>query len=389
MVERSVRPRLEGLLAAARARTLALIRPLTEAQTRKRPAPELGPILWDLGHVAAFEAAWLLGRAGERRLPAAFDPFARPRARRSAEELPGLRETLDEMERVRSEVLSRSRDGRLPLGSAEERFLVRMVAQHEGQHQETILQSIDALASSGERTGPPPLPPLPRLARAGADEDRLTFGGGRVVVGTGDREWSYDNERPAHEVELRPFRLDRFPVTNRRYREFVEAGGYRRRDLWSEDGWRAKEDEGWTAPLGWVDDRRGPGVVRFGRREPLDPACPVERISLFEAEAFARWCRARLPTEEEWEAAARGACGALPVAGGLYEWTASPFRPYPGFAVYPYPGYSRPFFTGEYRVLRGASRAAPPSLARPTYRNWDRPERRRLFAGLRLAWGDR
>jgi iron(II)-dependent oxidoreductase len=253
--------------------------------------------------------------------------------------------------------------------------------------------------------------------------------GGPFRMGTDDRSSAYDNERPSHTVELPSFAIDRFPVTARRFAAFVDGGGYDHPELWSEEGRAWLEETGERAPQGWVASPDGGWRVRrFGHLEPLDPREPVQHVSFFEAEAFARWSGGRLPTEAEWEKAAAwdpaarrartypwgeappgpehanldqtafgpapvgsfpagaSAYGAEQLLGDVYEWTTSPFTGYPGYSTFPYPEYSEVFFDQGYRVLRGASWATAAWVARATFRNWDYPRRRQIFAGLRLAW---
>jgi iron(II)-dependent oxidoreductase len=219
---------------------------------------------------------------------------------------------------------------------------------------------------------------------------------GSFVMGDASDRFVYDNERPAHEVALRAFRIDRTPVTNGAFEEFVEDGGYGRRELWSPEGWEHRRREGWQRPRYWTADG---GERRFERVEERRPELPVMHVSWYEADAFARWRGARLATEAEWERAARlregergnvdqldfepGPSGAF--VGDCWEWTATEFDGYPGFRAWPYREYSEVFFRDGYRVLRGASWATRPSVARETFRNWDHPQRRQIFAGFRCA----
>jgi gamma-glutamyl hercynylcysteine S-oxide synthase len=250
-------------------------------------------------------------------------------------------------------------------------FVYEMLLAHELQHQETMLQTIQL---SGVEYPAPPLEDM----QVAAD---VLMPGGPFMLGTDDEPWAYDNERPAHVVELPAFSLERHPVMNERVAEFVEDGGYRTRRFWSEAGWSWLQEEQVEAPLYWQRAPEGWLRRRFGRSEPVPPAEPVQHVSFYEAEAVAAWAGKRLPTEAEWEKAANEIEGTALV----WEWTSSAFTGYPGFEAFPYPEYSEVFFGDEYRVLRGGSWATDPLVARVTFRNWDFPQRRQLFSGVRLA----
>jgi iron(II)-dependent oxidoreductase len=303
-----------------------------------------------------------------------------------------------------------------------------MVIQHEAQHHETILQALD-LREDLEPYAVAGFAP-PRHESAVDDSEQIRIPGGPFLAGTDERTESYDNERPQHWVEVSAFGIDRFPVTNRRFAEFVEAGGYDRRDLWTSDGWDWRTDEDVEAPQGWIRQVGGGWLIRrFGHILDLDLSEPVQHVSFHEAEAFARFAGGRLPTEFEWEKTASwgpeattpriypwgstapsselanvgqsrwgpapvgsypsgvSAYGVEQLLGDVYEWTSSPFVGYPGFSAFPYPQYSEVFFDdADYRVLRGASWASSTAVTRSSFRNWDYRVRRQIFSGIRLAW---
>jgi iron(II)-dependent oxidoreductase len=301
-----------------------------------------------------------------------------------------------------------------------------LVLRHEQQHCETMLQTIQ-LARLDSFAGIPPEPRSDgRRIAAESSFDFVRVPGGRSVAGAAAGGFAYDNERPRHEVEIPEFEIGRTPVTNGAYLEFLANDGYRRRECWSEKGWSWKQRDGIERPGTWSEDLRY--EWRLGAWEPLDPARPVVHVSWFEADAFARAHGARLPTELEWEKAAswdersqekrtypwgedrpqpgrhanldQRNRGPVPVGhhplgssvfgcedmlGQVWEWTASPFTGYPGFVPYPYKEYSEVFFGDDYRVLRGGSWATRARVATSTFRNWDFPQRRQIFAGFRLA----
>jgi iron(II)-dependent oxidoreductase len=408
-------------LARARAHTLAIIAPLTDVDVATQHDPLMSPILWDLGHIAAFEELWLhqnmSGPIRFAEMPGTYNPFEHPRATRGTLPLPTLDGQRAELARVRAgtrRILADAVfDARSPL--LRDAYVVNMVAQTLQLKQGAAYTALPAWA-------------LPRGSAPAVDGAMVRCDGGRVRVGTDDRTASYDNERPAHDVALEPFFIDVTPVTNAAYRLFVENGGYDERSHWSEAGWQWRCDTGIRAPKHWKRGADGEwGVRTMDRVEPLDPLRPVCHVCYHEADAFARSVGKRLPTESEWEAAAtwnpeRGAAQRFPwgdeplthalanvdqlsfgtaqvyayprnvsptgcygMIGDVWEWTSSDFAGYPGFEAFPYPEYSEVFFGSDYKVLRGGSWATSADVARATFRNWDYAIRRQLFAGFRCA----
>jgi gamma-glutamyl hercynylcysteine S-oxide synthase len=356
-----LKERIAAELEAARGRTLRLLEPLSDEELVKQHSPLMSPLVWDLAHIGHFEELWLLRRlAGAPPIfPATdvvYDAFEHSRDERPALELldpATARAYLAEVRGRALEVLDATAlepDDRL----LRDGFVFGLVVQHEQQHVETMLQTLQLSGLVHEGGGP---------SRVGRGEE-AHVAAGTFTMGT-DEGWAYDNERPAHEAEADAFWIDSSPVTNAQYAEFLAAGG------WEEP------------PLGWVRDGARWSVRRFGRLVALDPDEPVQHVSWHEAEAFARWAGKRLPTEAEWEKAA--SLGVLDGVGEVWEWTASDFSGYPGFEAFPYREYSEVFFGPDYKVLRGGSWATHPTVARTTFRNWDFPVRRQIFAGFRCA----
>jgi len=425
------RGELAELLQEARARTLLLVAPLDDDDLRRQHDPLMSPIVWDLGHIAHFEEVWLLENlegdgGGKEGLRGMYDPFRNPRAGRAALPLPGAAEARDFLGEVRRRVLERIRGVDLAAESPllRDGFVFRMVLQHEYQHNETILQTLQLKQGDpypAPRGGVAPAPP-----DVGGGE-MVSVPGGRYPIGTDDRSEAYDNERPAHARHLRPFLIDRTPVTNADFLRFMEEGGYERDELWQEEGLAWLREREITHPKYWRPGDGGWYVRRMDRTLPLPPDHPVMHVSWYEADAWARWAGKRLPTEFEWEVAARwdpstgemrrfpwgddaatpdvanvdqlifdttpvdawpdnvSALGVSGLVGDVWEWTSSSFEPYPGYETFPYPEYSEVFFGDEYRVLRGGSWATRTGAIRSTFRNWDYPIRRQIFAGFRCA----
>jgi iron(II)-dependent oxidoreductase len=422
-----LKPALAAQLDAARTRTLELLAPLSDEDLVKQHSPLMSPLAWDLAHTGHFEELWLLRtiageRLSDRRFDRVYNAFEAPRAERPNLDLLSPVEARAYLAEVRSRVLEVLEEIDLdpddPL--LRDAFVYGLIVQHEYQHQETILATLqlrDAAYPFAEEPLPPPSPP---------EELEVFVEGGSFVMGTDDEPWAYDNERRAHELELRPFWIDTVPVTNAAYLEFVEDGGYADRRHWSEEGWAWRTEARLEHPEFWRRDHSGWTRMRFGRREPLPAAEPVQHVCWFEADAYAWWAGKRLPTEAEWEKAATwdpvgekrrypwgdeepgdehanlgqrrfgpapvgsfpagaSASGCQQLLGDVWEWTSSDFTPYPGFQAFPYREYSEVFFGSEYKVLRGGSWATHPLVARATFRNWDYPIRRQIFAGFRCA----
>jgi iron(II)-dependent oxidoreductase len=350
-----VAPELHAVMEEVRERTFKLVSHLDEAQLTTVLAPIMSPLSWDLGHVAAYEDLWLNHRAAGRELlrddlAALYDAFETPRTVRGDLEFLRGAELHEYMTAVRQRALQ------APVGDGE---LHELVIRHELQHTETMLQ---AMTLAGIL--PPSFSGPARMSGTGLE--LVEVAEGAFELGTERSGFAYDNERPRHGEWTDRFRIGRTPVTNATWLEFAEGGGYERREWWSDEGWAWKEEYDITHP------------AKTG-----SPDAPVVHVSWFEADAFARAHEARLPTEVEWEKAATW--GQLEGVGEVWEWTVSHFTGYPGFVAHPYREYSEVFFGDHYRVLRGGSCATHPRVASLQFRNWDLPERRQLFAGVRIA----
>jgi iron(II)-dependent oxidoreductase len=418
----------------ARTRSLALVEPLADAELVRQHSPLMSPLAWDLAHVANFEEQWLVRALGGAAVGAAYDhlydAFANPRADRPKLALldpPGARRYLGE---VRGRALEALEGARLDAGDPllDAGYVYRMVVQHEHQHDETMLATLQLMERPGYRPEQEAALAVHGASGGIGGPAEVMVSGGPFTMGTDTDPWAYDNERPAHVVDLAPFAIDTALTTNAEYLEFVEDGGYADPRWWTEAGWSWRNEARLEHPGTW--ERRGRGswaLDRFGVLVDLPADEPVQHVCWYEADAYARWRGKRLPTEVEWEKAASWdpttgtkrrypwgdaapepaqanlgqarfgpvpsgatAGGASPwgcrqMVGDVWEWTSSEFRPYPGFRAFPYREYSEVFWGPKFKVLRGGSWASHACAVRGTFRNWDYPIRRQIFAGLRCA----
>lgn len=423
---------------ATRERTLALIAGVDDVDLTRVVDPLLSPILWDLGHIANFEQRWLLGE-GDAKLNDVYNPFAHARRERGDVDFLDSDRCFDYLETVRERVLERFES--LDLARVE------LVIQHEQQHNETMLQLLRQLPDYAPASvltdgfvAPPASQQHARLREAASrayrpvthNRDWIEFPEDRYLIGSDphDSRLVYDNEISRHRRRLDSFEIAVRPVSCGQWADWIDADGPHDRTAWSVLGWEWLTAQGSSfdgAPANWRREGDQWLETGFGEPRPLDRSAPVCHISWFEAEAFARAHGARLPTEFEWEVAASydpragtaaparryswgddgwtpGAAnldqlafgtvesgsidhgyGPIDMIGQVWEWTSSPFSAYPGFAPFAYSEYSAPFFDAGYRVLRGGSWATRARTVSNRFRNWDLPERRQIFSGLRLV----
>ncbi|MFD0021256.1 ergothioneine biosynthesis protein EgtB [Streptomyces sp. NPDC058382] len=424
-----LRERAIAALLTARARTTLLTDSVDDHELTAQHSPLMSPLVWDLAHIGNQEELWLLrgvaGREAMRpEIDGLYDAFEHPRAARPS--LPLLAPA--EARSYASEVRGRALDvlGSTPLGGRpllRSAFAFGMIAQHEQQHDETMLITHQLRSGPAALSAPEP----PRATDAAALPAEVLVPGGPFIMGTSTEPWALDNERPAHRREVPAFFVDTAPVTCGAYRAFIEDGGYAEQRWWAPEGWAMVREHELTAPLFWRRDAGQWLRRRFGVSEPVPDDEPVLHVSWYEADAYARWAGRRLPTEAEWEkaarhdpgsgrsrrypwgdedptperanlgqrhlrpapagayAAGRSPSGAGQLIGDVWEWTSSDFLPYPGFAPFPYREYSEVFFGPGHKVLRGGSFAVDAVACRGTFRNWDLPVRRQIFSGFRTA----
>ena len=429
---------LADMLIDARARSLALMRDTLEIRELGPRLSIVNPPLWELGHLGFFHDHFALrGLYGlpDYRLPGAerlFDSGSIAHDERWALPLPSRDETLDYLARVQEAMLARLPEGK---ASAAQSYVYQLTTLHEDMHGEAFLYTRQTLGDPAPALGTPPQSQAPvEAASVPLPGDVAIPGGRHRLGGEATLPFRFDNEKPPMEVEVAPFSIARAPVTNAEFAAFVDDGGYERRELWSEAGWRWRESQALEAPTYW---RRGADnrweQRRFDRWRPLAAHQPMVHVSWYEAEAWCRWAGRRLPSEAEWEVAASRAptadgaslapgkrrfpwgdtppdaeranldgwrlapvdVGALPAGdsafgcrqmlGNVWEWTASPFAPFPGFAPELYRDYSAPWFQEGRYVLRGGAWATRSRLIHNAYRNFFTPDRHDVLAGFRTC----
>jgi ergothioneine biosynthesis protein EgtB len=381
--------------ASVRLHTLALAELLSAEDCMAQSMPDASPVKWHLAHTTWFFETFVL-----ENFEPGFAPFHQdfrflfnsyyngigarhPRAQRGLLSRPSLadvqayRDNVDE--RVLRLLAQRPQDGKLV-------ELVTLGLHHEQQHQELILTDVKHLLAQN------PIYPVYSPDAPGSDAAGrahwVYFDGGVTRLGFAADGFCFDNELPRHRVFLEPYSLSSRLVTNGEYLAFVEAGGYRDPSLWLSEGWETVRTQAWSHPFYWQKDDRG-DWHEFTLRglTALDPDLPVAHLSMFEADAYARWTGARLPTEAEWEHAAATAGESLEqLFGHCWQWTGSSYAPYPGYAAAPgaVGEYNGKFMVNQY-VLRGASIATPAGHARASYRNFFPAQARWQFSGVRLA----
>jgi ergothioneine biosynthesis protein EgtB len=372
---------------SVRTASMGLAAPLSAEDCAIQSMPDASPVKWHLAHTSWFFETLILARAGippfDPRYGFLFNSYYEALGPRHPRPRRGLltRPSLDEVMAYRRHVdQAMEKLLQTPIDPAAEAEIV-LGLHHEQQHQELILTDI----KHGFFANPllPAYDPAALMRKA--EDTPLEWRehpGGVAQIGHDGDEFAFDNERPRHQVLLRPFRIASRAVSNGEYLAFIADGGYRRAEFWLSDGWARAQEEGWDAPLYWLQDNDGSrSVFTLAGVQSLDPAAPVMHVSFFEAAAYAAWAKKRLPTEFEWEAGASDM-----KFGEVWEWTRSSYDPYPGFQ--PFQGaaseYNGKFMVGQ-MVLRGASRATPPGHASATYRNFFPPQARWQFSGIRLA----
>ena len=414
------------MLTDARRRTLELQADLSDEQMRVPQLPIINPIVWELGHVAWFQEKWVLRHLrGEPPVrPDAdvlWDSAAIAHDDRWQLPLPTRAATLVHLKETFDRAIDRLPGGEVP---DEVAYFYWLAVMHEDMHGEASTYTRQTLGYAAPGPAVAAEPPAPAAPVSG---DVFIPGGEFLLGAAPGATFVFDNEKWAHPVRVAPFSIARTSVTNGEFAAFVDDEGYQRHDLWSEEGWTWRQHAGAEHPLYWSRETGRWFRRHYDKTVPLGANLPVIHVNWYEAEAYCHWAGRRLPTEAEWEMAAsrepassrkraypwgdrpaspqRGfldarsigcgpaaafsqsdsAFGCRQMLGNVWEWTASDFRPYPGFVIDPYKEYSEPWFTPAYKVLRGGCWATRSRLIRNTWRNFYTKDRRDVFGGFRTC----
>lgn len=427
---------LAGWVHDVRERTFELVADLSDEQLMGPRLPIVNPLLWEIGHTAWFEENWVLRHACREKPirgdgDSLYDSTAIPHDTRWDLPLPSRQETLRYMDQVRERILEKLSQ---PEPTEALIYFTMYAVFHGDMHNEAFTYTRQTLGYPAPRmfgnSSPTALNAIPG---EGALPGDVQIPGGEFLLGASpDEPFVFDNEKWAHAVLVQPFALARACVTQAEFRAFVEDGGYRRKELWCDEGWQWREATGAQQPLYWRQGPQGNWMRRhFDQWVALEPHHPVIHVNWYEAEAYCRWAGRRLPSEAEWEAAAAqpepglqtlsknkrrfpwgdhaaardqanldwagggvvdaaafskgdNAFGCRQMIGNIWEWTSSPFLPFLGFVPDPYQEYSEPWFR-THKVLRGGCWATRSRFIRNTYRNFYKPDRRDVWAGFRTC----
>ena len=407
----AVRTSLAEQYREVRALTEELAAPLSAEDQTAQSMPDASPTKWHRAHTSWFFETFVLEpyapgyRAYDEQYAYLFNSYYEtvgpfyPRAARGVITRPGIAEVAAYRGHVDAAI-----DALLTPGAASDaEARLELGCHHEQQHQELVLMDIKNVLAANPRW-PSYLTGIEPEERSGpAPQGWMRHAGGIAEIGHDGIGFAFDNESPRHAVHLQPYELAEPLVTNGQWMQFIDDGGYRRPELWLSEGWATIRAAGWTAPLYWQAEDGGWAHFTLGGLRPVDPEDAVCHVSYFEADAFARWAGARLPTEAEWEVAAAGqavegrfldmqrlrpgpAAERPSLFGDVWQWTSSSYAPYPRY--HPGPGalgeYNGKFMANQY-VLRGGSCITPPGHVRATYRNYFPAAARWAFSGLRLA----
>ena len=381
-------PDLLNELRLARELVTALVDTLDDTVSRTQYHPDLSPLGWHLGHCTWTESFWLQATVGgddrhTRPLQALYTPSATPKAERGAK-LPALDALLQwtaGLQATNDELLESGVSRLLDHPLMQDNYLLHFLIQHYSQHYESMLMILTQRACQADDGTFPVKDPLqPRRP----DPTALAVQPGHYRIG-GTAPIAYDNELPPQQVTLGPFSIASRPVSNSEYLAFMQDGGYRRAELWSESGWHWQQQQAHEQPDHWrrnADDHWY-GIAARGAYALAGDA-PVSGLSYHEAEACARWAGGRLPHEHQWEVACR--LRLLEDTGRAWEWCGNRFYPYAGYRAFPYADYSQPWFDDNHYSLRGGSLHTRPSIRRASFRNFYQPDKRHIFAGLRPVY---